>query len=140
MLFVSRVGGFTDIPWEAFNVAPGAAPSVPSFLICIFPTASFIRMLIPVCSHTVMSAHLQQARNCGVAWGGQCHPWETGCHPSATIENFLAIFYCCFIVVDEERSPKILVKINLRLCNKQENSIFPCTHFMHMIVITLSTK
>ena len=48
MLFVSRVGGFTDIPWEAFNVAPGAAPSAPSFLIYIFPTASFIRMLIPV--------------------------------------------------------------------------------------------
>ena len=53
----------------------------------------------------------------------------------ATPENFLAIFYYCFIFVAMERS-KILVDINLGLCNIQGNSIFSCIHLMHYIVIT----
>ena len=72
----------------------------------------------------------------GRHWGGgKCHPWATECHPFATHENFLAIFYYCFIFVAMERS-KILVEINLGLCNIQGNSIFSCIHLMHLIVIT----
>ena len=57
-------------------------------------------------------------------------PWATGCHPFATAENFLAILYCCFIIVAKKRSPKILVEINLSLCNIKENSILSCIHFI----------
>ena len=43
---------------------------------------------------------------------------DVGCHPFATPENFLANFYCCFIIVAaKERPPKILVQINLGFCN-----------------------
>ena len=73
--------------------------------------------------------------------GGKCYPWATGSYLSATFENFLAMFYCCFIIVAaKERSPKILVENNLGLCNIQENSIFSSTHFIHLIVITESMK
>ena len=65
-------------------------------------------------------------------WGGmgwQLPPLATRCHPFATPEDFLAIFYCCFIIVAaKESSPKILVEINLGLCNIQESSIFSCIH------------
>ena len=54
----------------------------------------------------------------------------------ATPENFLAIFYCCFIFVAMEASPKLLVEINLGLCNIQGNSIFACIHLIHFILIT----
>ena len=40
-------------------------------------------------------------------------PWATGCHLFATPGNLLAIFYCFFIFVAKERSPKILVEINV---------------------------
>ena len=84
----------------------------------------------------LMIASFSQTRSHGVAWGGRCHPWATGCHPFATPEDFLASFYCCFVfVAAKERSPKILVEINLGLCNIQENSIFSCIHFTHLIAI-----
>ena len=70
-----------------------------------------------------------QTRNYGVAWGGKFHPFATGCHLCATPENFLAIFYCsfcCFIFVAKERSPKILVEINLGLCTRKF-CFFLCT-------------
>ena len=79
-----------------------------------------------------------QGRPAAMGWhgGGKCHPWATGCHPFATPENFIAIFYFCFIIVAKQRSLKILVEINLGLCKIQENSIFSCIHFIHLIVIT----
>ena len=58
-----------------------------------------------------------EVRSHGVAWGSKCHPWATECHLLATPENFLAIFYCCFVfVAAKERYPKILVEINLGIC------------------------
>ena len=83
------------------------------------------------------------ARPVAMGWhgGGKCHHWATGCHLSATLENFLAMFYCSFIIVAaKERCPKLSVEINLSLYNIQENSIFSSTHFIHLIVITLSMK
>ena len=67
----------------------------------------------------------RQARRHGMVWGGNCHPWVRGYHLFATPENFLAIFYCCFIFVAKERFPKVLVQINLGLYSILENSIFP---------------
>ena len=43
-----------------------------------------------------------------------CQPWE-----------FFATFYCYFIFIDKERSPEILVQLNLRLYDTIERSIFP---------------
>ena len=50
--------------------------------------------------------------------------------------KFFALFYCCFIIVDKERSPEILVQLNLRLCDILESSIFSSTHIVHLSVIT----
>ena len=66
-----------------------------------------------------MGWHLPTMGNRMIAF---CHPWE-----------IFAIFYCCFMFVDKERS-KILVQLNLGLCdilevhllttmNKTSNSI-----------------
>ena len=49
---------------------------------------------------------------------------------------FLQFFIVFIIVAAKERSPIILVEINLGLCNIQENSIFTCILFTHLIVIT----
>ena len=70
-----------------------------------------------------------------VAWGGANAPWATGCHLFATPENFLAIFYCCFIFVAMKKSPNILVEVNLGLCNIQGNSIFSRIHLIHFILV-----
>ena len=50
--------------------------------------------------------------------------------------NFFVIFSCCFIFVDEERSPEISVELNLGLYDILESSIFSCTSIIHLIVIT----
>ena len=44
-----------------------------------------------------------------------CQPWE-----------FFATFYCYFIFVDKERSPEILVQLNLGLYDTLERSVFSC--------------
>ena len=49
---------------------------------------------------------------------------------------FLQSFYRCFILVAKERYPESQVEISLGLFNIQENLIFSCTHFTHLIVIT----
>ena len=68
----------------------------------------------------------------GVANAPLSNSMPSFCH----LENFLVILYCCFIIVAKERYSKILVEINFCLCSMQENSIFSCIHFMHLIVIT----
>ena len=61
-----------------------------------------------------------------MGWHG-VPPLGIGCYPFATPENFLAFFfYCCFIIVAKERSPKILVEMNLALCTyKKIQSFLP---------------
>ena len=54
--------------------------------------------------------------------------------------QFFVVVFCYFIFVAKERSPKILVEINVGLCSLQENSVFSCIQFIHLIVITLSVK
>ena len=82
---------------------------------------------------------IKQARSHGVVCGGKATPGQMDGNWMASFcppEDFLAIVYCSFIIVAaKERSPKILVKINLGLCNIQENSIFSCIHFIYLIVI-----
>ena len=68
--------------------------------------------------------------------GGKCHARATACHLFGTPGNFLGIFYCSFVFLAKERSPKILVEINLGLCSIQGHSIFSCIHLIHFIVIT----
>ena len=75
------------------------------------------------------------ARSYGVAWGGKCHPWATGCQLFAAPGNFFAIFYCCFIFVAKERSD-VLIELNLGLFEILETSSFSCTHIIHLIVLT----
>ena len=50
--------------------------------------------------------------------------------------QFFIVVFCCFILVAKESSAKSLVEINLGLCNIQENSVFSCIQFIHLIVIT----
>ena len=49
----------------------------------------------------------------GQQYAGFCHPWE-----------FTTAIYCCFDLVAKERSLKILVELNLDLCDILEISIF----------------
>ena len=43
--------------------------------------------------------------------------------------GILCIFYCCFFfVAAKERSPEILAKLTLALCDTLESSIFSCIH------------
>ena len=74
---------------------------------------------LDVCSP--IATQKRQARSYGVAKGGKCHPWTTGRCIFDTPENSLALF---IFVAAKERSPKILVEINLGLCSIQENSTF----------------
>ena len=53
-----------------------------------------------------------------------CHPWDT-----------FGNFYCCFIIVDKERSLEILVQLNLGLCDILESPVFSCTHVVNLMVI-----
>ena len=50
--------------------------------------------------------------------------------------QFFIVVFCCFIFVAMERSPKTLTEINVGLCSLQENSVFSCIQFIHLIVIT----
>ena len=61
-------------------------------------------------------------------WGGKCHPWVTGCQLFATSGKFFAIFYYCFIFVDKERSPEILIQLNLGLVTARKFNLFLHTH------------
>ena len=58
-----------------------------------------------------------------------CHPWKIFCN-----------FCCCFIFVVKEKSPEILVELNLGLSDILESSIFSCTHIIHLIVLTYGMK
>ena len=53
----------------------------------------------------------------------------------STPGTYFAMSYCSFIFVDKERSPEILIQLNLGLYDILEISIFSCTHFIHLIVI-----
>ena len=64
----------------------------------------------------------------------------TGCQFFATPGNIFAIFYCFFIFLAKERSPEILVQLNLGLCDILEFSIFSCTNIVHLIVTTGSMQ
>ena len=77
-----------------------------------------------------------QARSHGVAYGGKCHLWAAGCQHFATLGKCFANFYFYFIFVAKERSPEILVELNLSLCDLIENSIISCTNIIYLIVIT----
>ena len=63
--------------------------------------------------------------------------WTTGLLDYSFLQpgNFSAIFDCCFIFVDTERSPGILAQLNLGLCYVLETSIFSCTYIVHLIGI-----
>ena len=54
----------------------------------------------------------------------------------ATPDTFVAIVYCCSIFLDKERSPNILIGLNLGLCEILETSIFSCTQIIYSIVLT----
>ena len=91
-----------------------------------------------------MASEIGQARSTWVAWAGMgwqmpplgnrmqafCHPWE----------SFLHFFYCCYILVAKEKSPEILVELNLGVCDILESSIFSCTHIIYSIVMIYSMK
>ena len=73
-----------------------------------------------------MALQAHQARNHGVAWGGTCHPWVTGCRFFATAWKFFAFVYCwCIYVAAKERPPEILLEINKSLFNILESATFP---------------
>ena len=62
-----------------------------------------------------------------IRWHGVANatPWTTGWQLFATPGNSFAISYCCFIFVDKERSPEILVQLNFGLCEIIEDQSFP---------------
>ena len=47
---------------------------------------------------------------------------------------FLRFSYYCIIVVAKEKSREIMDELNLGLCDILGNSIFSCTHIIHLIV------
>ena len=105
-----------------------------------FPSAVFGRGVSSILLSSQQSFVLL-AITCFVGRDQACMEWQmlplsnrmpSFFHP----ENFLSISYCSFVFLAKERSPKILVEINLGLCNLQENSIFSCIHSMPLIVIT----
>ena len=51
----------------------------------------------------------------------------------ATPGNFLQSF-CCVIFVAKER-PEVLLHLKLGLCGILENSIFYCSHIIHLMVL-----
>ena len=69
----------------------------------------------------------------GIFFGGFCFRKRL---KAIYLQFTFTIFYCCFIFVAKERFPKILVEINLGLCSIEENSIFSCIQFIHLVVIT----
>ena len=68
----------------------------------------------------------------------QYKPVAQGWHgvANAIPENFLGIFYCCFIFATKERSPEILVELDPGLFDVPVSFIFSCTHIIYLIVIT----
>ena len=77
-----------------------------------------------------MATAPSQARNDGMAWGGNCHTWVAGFRIFATPGNFFN-FYNCFIFVDYGRSLGLLVEFYLDFCYRVESSsIFSCTYYL----------
>ena len=70
----------------------------------------------------------------GVAWGGNIvgnyHPLAIGYQFFATPRKFFAFSCYWFIVVAQEKSPGIMVELNLGLCEILVRSIFSCAHIM----------
>ena len=83
---------------------------------------------------------LTHARSQGVTWGGKLDPSTTGYQLFATHGNFLVMFYCCCIFLPKERSPEMLVELNLGLCDILASSIFSYKHIVNLIVTTESMK
>ena len=55
--------------------------------------------------------------------------------PMRIFLQFFIVVFCCFIFVAKERSPNIVVEINLGLCKMQETSVFSWIEFIHLIVM-----
>ena len=81
--------------------------------------------------------HVNQTRSHGVA---NATSGQQDTFFFSPLENFYAIFYCCLIYVDKERSPGILVRLNHGLCDIIEKSILSCTHILRLIVVALCMK
>ena len=84
----------------------------------------------PLLNTSYVPGILPHDRPIAMGWHGVANaPWATGCQHFATPGNFFAIFYYCFISVVKEKSPEILVELNLGLSDILESSIVSSTHY-----------
>ena len=77
-----------------------------------------------------------EGRNSPLAMGWHRMVNTTSGQQNASPGELFTTFHCCFTFVDRERSPEILVQLNLGLCDILESSISSCTHIVHWIAIT----
>ena len=76
----------------------------------------------------------------GIAVGWKCRPWTKGYQLFATRGKFFAMFFCCFIFLAKEVSPRIWAEHKLGLCNTLESLIFSYPHIIHSILKTWIMK
>ena len=68
--------------------------------------------------------------------GWQLPPLSNRLLVFATLGIFFHFSCYCIIVVAKEKSPEVMVELNLGLCDILESSIFSYTHIVHLIVAT----
>ena len=68
---------------------------------------------------------MKQARSHAVAWVANVTPGQENAILLLPLRIFLQFFHGYFAVVAKERSPKILVEINLGLCTYKKIQSFP---------------